>query len=156
MPQYKIHIQAGIITWALLLFGMSWGHRLVTFARAAELLLFTILGSLVPDIDTRSKGRAVFFRLYLISAILLIIFRWWNILASMSAVVLLAWLAPHRALFHNIWFICCMVMSAVLFARTISSTCAMIVLIDGLFFIAGALSHILLDVGLRRLLYFRW
>lgn len=156
MPQYKTHIQAGIISWALLLFGMTCINRYFNFARAMEFLFFAILGALVPDIDTKSKGRAVFYRLFIGALLILFVFKWWNVLAMVIAIAVLAMLAPHRAIFHNMWFIVSMVIGAVLFASTISPAYSKIVMMDGLFFLIGAASHVFLDVGWRRFLQFRW
>lgn len=150
MPNYKGHLVGGVITFGCL--ALVFNHTLTTLPRAVELLGFTLLGALFPDIDTKSVGQKLVYRIIFLVMIMLIIQQEWNMLACLSLISLIPPLSKHRGLFHSPWFLllCSIGMFFVItlfFPGHNERAYGALV-----FFTAGAFSHLVLDFGVRGLL----
>jgi hypothetical protein len=149
MPGYKTHIAGGLVVYGAAAYCV---HLLIhpSWFTLLEWGLCTVAGSLFPDIDTKSKGQKLFYTMIAIVMLILFARGCFDALALLALCALVPILVRHRGLFHRSWFI-------IIFALTVSyagSLClpahAHAFLYDALFFIAGALSHIGLDMGIRR------
>ena len=149
MPGYKGHIAGGIVLYALILYPLIYLVH-PSFFIASEWFLFLIAGALFPDIDTKSKGQYLFY--YALCALLLFLFfnRCYELAAVCGIISLIPLLVRHRGLFHETWFV-------ILFPLTLAGMVSVCVprysgtmFVDALFFIAGALSHLCLDRGVKR------
>lgn len=112
-----------------------------------------LAGSLFPDIDIKSKGQKLFYTI--MAPFYLFLFSNGHLFLSFSVglTALMAILCNHRGLFHSWWFIIifsCLWGEALL--RLFPTNQNQIIL-GTLFFIGGALSHLLLDFGPKKLLF---
>jgi hypothetical protein len=144
MPGYKGHIAGGIATFCgvALVVSKTYPPSPIT---ALQWFLLTIVGALFPDVDIKSKGQGIFYRVILLCLILLYFKKDWHLFAATSFLAMIPLLVGHRGIFHKVWFVV-----AVPFAlayATIQSfpACKTMLFLDALFFAAGAVSHIILD-----------
>jgi membrane-bound metal-dependent hydrolase YbcI (DUF457 family) len=149
MPNYKGHLVGGAITYCCLLFICK--SALATVPVAIELLGCTLLGALFPDIDTKSVGQKLVYKLIFIAMIILILKGEWTLFSCLSLISLMPPLSKHRGLFHSPWFLlfCSLMMFfivALFFPEHKDRSYLAL-----LFFTMGAFSHLVLDFGIRGL-----
>ena len=60
MSNYRGHLIGACIVYSVIIFVLSFHTK--SFITLTEWLLCTLLGSLFPDIDTKSKGQKLFYR----------------------------------------------------------------------------------------------
>ncbi len=148
MPSYKGHLSGGCITFALMLLLVVPQYPPSIFTMV-EWLLFTLAGSLFPDIDIKSKGQHYFYWIMLILFIILAMNHQYKHLAIISILSVIPLLVKHRGVFHRLWFIVAIPL-IVWYVLTIQFPgLYTALLLDTLFFIAGAISHLWLDMGMR-------
>jgi membrane-bound metal-dependent hydrolase YbcI (DUF457 family) len=151
MPNYKGHLVGGVAAYALvLLLVIGTAPSLIT---AFEWLLCALAGCLFPDIDTKSKGQKYFYRGVLMSFIVLVSQGKYEVLSCCSFIMITPMLVRHRGVFHNPAFI--MFIAAVVWILVSVSfpQLSRPLLLNLLFFVVGAFSHIFLDRFVSR--YFR-
>jgi len=154
MPGYRTHLIGGAVVAVPMI------CMLLSYAQSATVVItwfvFALAGSLFPDVDTKSKGQKWFYRIVLILLLALLFqnkFRLFVILALFSAIPLIV---NHRGLFHRLWFVVLLPLAiTVAFSLYLphylqDATFAMI------FFIAGTISHLILDFGLGKAFRLRW
>lgn len=151
MPSYKGHLAGGIFVYLIAIYFII-ATQAPSFATGLEWLLFTLAGALFPDVDTKSKGQKLFYWIMLILMIVLLINDKTQELIAVAILGVIPLLVRHRGIFHRLWFVI-LVPSAVagilcLYVPHCSST----IKYDCLFFIVGAISHLWLDLGLRRMI----
>ncbi|HVW99601.1 MAG TPA: metal-dependent hydrolase [Candidatus Babeliaceae bacterium] len=150
MPQYKEHIVASVVAYSviLLIFSLYKASPLYLL----EWLCWAILGGLFPDIDIKSKGQKLLYRLLALVIIYLAIYERFQLLSVICLVACFPLMVNHRGIFHELWFLLVLVVSgaAITISRYPCSTCPII--LRSLFFFAGVTSHVWLDIGLRKML----
>lgn len=146
MPGYKAHLVGGAFTYAITYFTIT--HYIkATPIVAIQWAIICLLGSLFPDIDIKSKGQGIFYRLLTLFLIYLAYRQLWQLFVVMSFLALLPLLSRHRGLFHKLWFVSG-VPFVVAFVVWTSFPCYTVLLFSSaLFFAVGAVSHIVLDRG---------
>lgn len=144
MPGYKGHIAGGVLAFCgtALVVSKLYPPSPIT---ALQWFLLSVVGALFPDVDIKSKGQGIFYRVILLCLILLYLKKDWHLFSATAFLALIPLLVNHRGIFHKIWFVI-----AVPFALayvTIGSFPAYktALLLDALFFASGAVSHIVLD-----------
>ena len=143
MPNYKGHLIGGVATFTLFFLLLhSFCSSLLT---AAGWLVFTLAGSLFPDIDIKSKGQKYFYRLVLLLFIILIIGHKFELMCCFSFIAITPMLARHRGIFHRVWFLVIVSFSAWMVMSCVMPHFTDQLFFNSLFFLAGALSHVLLD-----------
>jgi len=146
MPGYRAHIGgAGCIYAVLLVFFYKVLFLKISVFRALEWFLSCILGGLFPDIDIKSKGQGIFYRVVVLFLCILLLKQK---LAEFILVSLLSFtplLVRHRGIFHQPWFVVVVPFTVACVISWYQSISDLAILIDAFFFSAGALSHILLD-----------
>ena len=150
MPNYKGHLFGGVVAYILLL--LFFVSKNVSLFTVIEWLFFSIAGALFPDIDVKSKGQKYFYYGILIFFLFLVVKNKLEILCCCSFLVITPMLVRHRGLFHQLWFIIAFPLFILCLVSYIVPRMFYSLFIDTLFFIAGAISHIWLDVGLVRML----
>jgi LexA-binding, inner membrane-associated putative hydrolase len=144
MPHYKTHALAVVGVYILMLLLLPMTHH-VKFPTLVEWLLCALLGGLFPDIDIKSKGQRIFYGLIAGILTLLIYEHYYYSACLLGAVSFLPLFVSHRGLFHQAWFI--VTLAITLFGG--ASFCIPLErsrwAYDILFFLGGALSHLLLD-----------
>lgn len=151
MANYKKHlVGGGIAYFIVLLFIFPRYHAPIT--TAAEWLLFSLAGSLFPDIDIKSKGQRYFYWLILLILILLLYSERYIALSVISIAATIPMLSKHRGLFHKIWFLIGAPVGVWYIAALNYPSLSQALFFDMVFFIVGALSHLYLDVGFKKML----
>lgn len=147
MPGYRAHLMGGFTAYALVLFAIQ---RLApTPLTMIEWLGCALIGSLFPDLDIKSKGQIWFYRLLFVVMGVLVIQQRFMLVAFMSVSCITPLLVKHRGLFHEPWFIIGMPLCGVFLIGAYMPAHSALFFWDALFFIAGAVSHITLDRGMR-------
>lgn len=143
MPGYRAHLTGGLVVYGLSI------YLLRSFCGsgflAAEWLLFTLAGSLFPDIDTKSKGQKFLYQILFVILIVLAIQRKFVVMAFLSIAALIPIIARHRGLFHRTWFVVGLPAIVALAIALYAPAYKRVVAFDALFFILGALSHLVMD-----------
>lgn len=153
MPNYKCHLVGSVFFYAVGLYCVLLLMPL-TIAARIEMLLFTLAGALFPDIDTKSKGQKLFYWVILILAGVLLYAGHMQAVIVLAAVAILPLLVKHRGLFHKLWFVVLFAIGVALICCSYAPHCKRLIMLNTFFFILGVISHLWLDLGLRRML--RW
>ena len=119
-----------------------------SFITACEWLLFTLAGALFPDIDIKRKGQKYFYHLIFVLLIVLAVHQQFATMACCSFIVMTPMLVRHRGIFHRSWFRTAMPIVAWALASFSFPSLSASLFVNTLFFIAGGLSHVALDMGL--------
>jgi membrane-bound metal-dependent hydrolase YbcI (DUF457 family) len=152
MPNYKGHLVGGLIAYGLLFFGLFAACK-PSLLVAGEWLVFTLAGALFPDVDIKSKGQKYFYFVILLFLIILVTQQRFEMLACCSFVMISPMLVNHRGIFHNPWFLIAVPITMWILLSIAMPHLSRQFFYDGIFFIAGALSHIWLDFGTRQMMH---
>lgn len=148
MAHYRGHLWGGFIAFALVVM-FAIPHYHPSAITMFEWLLFAIAGSLFPDVDIKSKGQYYFYRLVLLLFILLGLMHQYRTLAIISILSLTPLLVKHRGIFHQLWFVIAIPIAIWYFVSLQFPLLNGAVLMNVIFFIAGAISHLVLDKKIR-------
>ncbi len=150
MPGYKGHLVGGTVAFGVVFLA---AHLIKpTWLTIAEWAGFALMGSLFPDIDIKSKGQKLFYWCVLFIFSVLLIQARFQLLSFLSILAIIPMLTQHRGLFHCLWFIVGMPIVLALLVSNCSPKYASPIFFDTLFFIAGAISHLWLDMGFKQMI----
>ncbi|MEX0672010.1 MAG: metal-dependent hydrolase [Candidatus Babeliales bacterium] len=149
MPGYRTHVLGGLAAFGVTYFFVQSPMHTDPIL-VAQLAAWCLLGSLFPDIDTKSMGRLVWFRILGGMALFGLIAQQGAIVGLSGTLWLLALIANHRGLFHRFWFILLLALLGLMVTDIIAPQYLGYMNNALLFFVIGALSHLLLDFGLRK------
>lgn len=147
MPGYRGHIVGGAVVYAPMLIIF---HSYATPMIAVWWFALAIAGALFPDIDTKSKGQKWFYRIMFLVLIGLLLFKRFALFATFSLMATLPLIVNHRTLFHRLWFVVMVPLVAAATLDWYEVTPFNDAFVASLFFIAGAVAHLVLDFGLKR------
>ncbi len=155
MPNYKTHLTGGFITFILIVFVFTYILKQqniihLSLANATIFMLFCLFGSLFPDIDTKSKIQKYVYYPLFAAIIITILTKNWVFLSILSVLAFIPILVNHRQLTHKTWFVIFVPLLPVILSSSLSKTNSKELFIAYLFFVAGALSHLILDFGFFR------
>lgn len=153
MSNYKGHLAGGIFAYLIALLCIV-SLQFVNFTTSLEWLLFALAGSLFPDVDIKSKGQKLFYWVMLLLMMILIINNQKQTLIIVAVLSVIPLLVRHRGIFHKLWFVILIPLFVAWILCLYFPTCEKTIMYDCLFFIVGAISHLWLDLGLKRML--RW
>lgn len=151
MPNYTGHLAGGSIAFALALALIAPAQKL-TLLTTIEWLLCALAGSLFPDIDIKSKGQKYFYLLILLGLIALLATNRITPFIIVSILALTPMLSKHRGIFHRTWFVVGLPLLVWQIVALEYPAMGQPLWFDTLFFIAGAISHLWLDMGWRKML----
>jgi hypothetical protein len=153
MSNYQGHLIGGAVTYTLLISGTLWSAPSCNYYFEDLLIWFImcLLGSLFPDIDIRSKGQKIYYRFLLILTIVALITKKWDVLSLITFAALFPAFVTHRGLMHQVSFIITAPFLAVVALSRYDTSIVPTAFGCYIFFVAGALSHLVLDFGPRRL-----
>ena len=103
MAGYKGHTIGGLI--AFLFFGLTLIF-FISFLNPLEipiLFILCLLGALWPDVDTASKGRILFYLIFIILDVILILLRYYEHAALLGLFAMLPAISKHRGWTHSLW-----------------------------------------------------
>ena len=152
MPNYRGHLVGGGIFAGVVLAGLYFLLGITfSWVSAITLTIAALLGSLFPDVDTKSKGQRIFY--LSLTALLIVLFfqRRYEYMIMLIPMILLPVIVHHRGLFHKTWFILIFVGFVTLYACVSWPGLRVTIVWHSLFFVLGALSHLYLDLGFRRM-----
>ncbi len=144
MPGYKGHLIGGAIAFACLTIALSCWQK-PSFFLAIHYFVCALLGSLFPDIDTKSRGQGIFYRIVLIVLAFLLYNGQHYLFMLLSLLAFAPLLVAHRGLFHRPFFL--ISVPLIIFGICFFSGLVVGPIAFGytIFFIIGSLSHIFLD-----------
>jgi hypothetical protein len=152
MPSYRGHALGGIVAFGI---GTAFcmGICAVPYSKlqAIEWLLCALVGSLFPDIDTKSKGQKLIYSLLLLLIIVFIIQRRMTYAAYLAVIALIPHVTHHRGMCHQWWFSCMVGTGAFMCAVQATPHAFLRYVIDLFFFFLGVGSHLILDRRWARL-----
>lgn len=151
MPNYKGHLAGATILYVFIVF-ICIGMIKVSFFCAIEWLLFILAGALFPDVDTKSKGQKYFYFVALLFFIFLTVRKHFEMATCCSFIIMTPLLVSHRGIFHNPWFVIITPLCVSAIIHSLMPRISYRFFLDTLFFIAGALSHIWLDLGTSQMM----
>lgn len=156
MPNFRHHLFGGLFIYAIVFLIMVtfFGHH-ISLQRSIEWLACVILGSLLPDVDTGSKGRRVWFRLALVSVCILILAHAWLLTCALAMAMCIPLLVRHRGILHSLWFYLVTYIVIAILSFCWCPRYAHLIVVDLLFLLLGVISHLWLDRGLVRMLRFK-
>lgn len=150
MPGFKGHALGGSALFALIVFA---GALYPCYSKPQLFIWFvcTVLGSLFPDIDTKSKGQKFFYGALAAVLVILALKHAYAALTCVAVVAFLPLLSDHRGIFHTWWFLFLVIGGSTggllfLFPQAYTP-----ILSGAAFFSVGVASHLLLDFGITRL-----
>lgn len=117
-----------------------------------EWFLFSLSGAMFPDIDIKSRSQKYLYAIILIALLVFIGKKEFKAIAALSVVSLLPIFANHRGLFHRLWFIIALPLGVWCWLSVLYPTSSLPFFYCTLFFIAGAISHLWLDMGFKKML----
>lgn len=144
MPSYRGHVAAGCCVYVGMLF-LARDYTSSIPAHWLELFTFTLIGSLFPDVDTKSKGQQLVYALSLWFVIMLIAQGYIVAALGISLCCFLPLVGKHRGIFHDPLFLMCGIGCALIALIYNFPRYKMRILFDMLFFVCGVISHIVLD-----------
>jgi len=150
MPNYKGHLVGGTIGFGLIIFLCS--LHVAPCATLVEWFTCVLAGSLFPDIDTKSKGQKIFYLLLCAAMLICALQKKFTLLGCFIVAGMLPLLSKHRGLFHNLWFIIATLIIIVIYMTSLYPSAYKRIVYDAGFFLFGVMSHLYLDVGMRRML----
>lgn len=152
MPNYKGHLVGGCVAF-LIAVNLLIAQK-VSFFVGVEWLSFTLLGALFPDIDIKSKGQKIFYRCFFFVALFLVLNCRFFALSLLSLLAFFPLMVRHRGICHRLWFVVGIPASAVFLCNIFFPHYYMLIFWDAIFFMIGAISHLWLDLGLKKMLRF--
>lgn len=156
MPNYKGHLFGGLVLYVMILFVCMGLMIKFSLFRAIEWLFFILAGSLFPDIDTKSKGQKYFYFATLLFFIFLAVRKQFEMATCCSFMIMTPLLVNHRGVFHNPLLVIIVPLCAWAVIHSLVPKVSYRFFLDILFFIAGALSHIWLDLGTSQMVSKVW
>ena|SRR3990167_81970 len=150
MPNYKTHLVGGVVTFCiilLLIFSSISGLKIATLF---QYLSSCLIGSLFPDVDTKSKIQKLFYTVLLCIFIITLVQGSFTIFVILTFIGILPLIVHHRGLFHKPLFIASIALIAVLICCLYAPKLQYHLCLNLLFFVSGAFSHIILDIGVKR------
>ncbi len=151
MPGFRGHLIGGTITYLLILQYL----KLLPIESSVIVsgFVFCLIGSLFPDVDIKSKGQKLFYSLALF---VLCCFLWYertDLFIGLSFLATVPLLVKHRGLFHQVWFLIFISITTGLVIGSFHDQYSAWAMKNALFFLAGAISHIVLDRTMTKLKY---
>jgi membrane-bound metal-dependent hydrolase YbcI (DUF457 family) len=145
MPGYKTHLVGGCAVYIVLLVIMRYYNP--SPIAACEWLACALAGSLFPDVDIKSKGQKYFYYGTFLLFCILLTQKRYGLFACISICSLAPMLVKHRGIFHELWFIIMAPSVVGLAVGNVNTQARQSIFFCIVFFIAGAISHLLLDRG---------
>lgn len=149
VPGYRVHLIGGFTAYVFLLYFMQ--ALKPTPLTMIEWLSLSLIGSLFPDVDTKSRGQLWFFRFIVVILLAFVVHKRFVIAVMISLASCVPLLVRHRGLFHRPWFMISIPFVGVFIISLYMPHYASLCYYDALFFVVGALSHLWLDLGTIKL-----
>lgn len=152
MPSYKTHVIGGVASFIFLHLVATklFAYVQPTPKNFAVAFIACVAGSLFPDIDTKSVGQRIFYSLMTIPIAYAILSQHWKMLAGLSIISLFPLLSNHRGVTHTLWFITLVPPMMTFWLVGAYPSLTKTLWVGCVYFIIGAFSHLVLDLGFIR------
>lgn len=150
MSGYQGHLAGGVVSYAALLLLLKGTQP--TVISLFFWFLCSLAGALFPDIDIKSKGQKYFYWILLGLIFSCIFTNRLDLVAIISVMSIVPLLVKHRGITHRLWFIILLPLGVWLAVSASYPDVAHVLILNVLFFIGGAISHLWLDFGFFRML----
>jgi membrane-bound metal-dependent hydrolase YbcI (DUF457 family) len=151
MPGFRGHLIGGTVTYLIIL------QYLKSIPMQPSIIasgfVFCLVGSLFPDIDIKSKGQKLCYSLALFVLCCFLYYERTDLFIGLSLLATVPLLVKHRGLFHQLWFLIFISISTGLVIGSFHANFSAWAMKNALFFLAGAISHIVLDRLITRFKY---
>ncbi len=151
MPGFRGHLIGGTVTYLVILQCIK--SMALQPSVIASGFVFCLFGSLFPDIDIKSKGQKLFYSLMLVVLCCFLYYERTDLFIGLSLLATVPLLVKHRGLFHQLWFLIFITISTGLVIGSFHANFSAWAMKNALFFLAGAISHIVLDRVMTRFKY---
>lgn len=153
MANYKGHLVGGLVgfTAIIFLFSLYTGTDHIIFLWLACCLG----GALFPDIDIKSKGQQLFYKIMVGVVLLCVLFNYIQVALILSVCSFTPLLVRHRGLFHKLWFLLLISVSGCYTLILFFPRYSELILSCTAFFALGIITHLWLDLGWKKMLSFR-
>lgn len=143
MPSYRGHLAGGAAAYVIVLQCIKSMHPGIHMV--IQGLFFCLLGSLFPDVDTKSKGQKIFYTILLIFLLYCVFMAKLYLCIAVALLGVIPMLVRHRGLFHQAWFLLLITLAAIVILTYVFPKHEKLLISNSWFFFAGTLSHIVLD-----------
>ena len=151
MPGFRGHLIGGTITYLMIL------QYLKSIPMQPSVIIsgfvFCLVGSLFPDVDIKSKGQKLFYSCALVILCCFLYYERTDLFIGLSLLATVPLLVKHRGIFHQLWFLIFISISTGLVIGSFHANFSAWAMKNSLFFLAGAISHIVLDRTITKLKY---
>ena len=109
MAGYKGHISAGVVFGALMIAGLAFSPLAASLTleqkliKALVVLWLAVIFALFPDVDIKSKGQLLFYRVFFVLDIVLLVNKYYIEAALLGFLALLPIISKHRGWTHTFW-----------------------------------------------------
>lgn len=154
MPCYKTHLAAGFGTFIVFWPATSTIFKDSSYADIGICLGLSLLGSVFPDIDTKSKIQRLFYTLAPIPLLIFLLKAHWELFFITAFLCMVVGILQHRTITHRISFIALFPALIVLYIGHNHPPLFMVLTRFYIFFLTGAISHIVLDRSISKVKFF--
>lgn len=154
MPGYKGHLVGGTVAFAAALYAVHSAGVIFTDMQGVQWFASALAGCLFPDVDVKSKGQNLFYKGMLCLLLMMLFYGYHRPFMMVSVAAMVPMIVRHRGIFHRIWFIIGMPLILALFLAASYPAYESTIMYNTSFFIVGAISHLWLDLGFKRMLRF--
>jgi hypothetical protein len=155
MPGYRVHLVGGAIA-AVLALSLLVVAGCLSVQQDYLLMLYSFMsalaGALFPDIDVKSKGQNYFYWIVFLLLLYYYSEQQFDRCAGIALICTLPLLTKHRGILHNIWFLILLIGSCMALVVTYCKAHVAMLCPILSFFLLGMISHLWLDLGIRRML----
>jgi hypothetical protein len=150
MPNYKVHLTAGLVITAIAIKTLTYFNIHLTAIQALLGTLSCLLGSIFPDIDTTSKMQKLFY----VAAFSIILFslfiqNWFLFIGIGISSIFIVFL-HHRQLTHHTWFVLALPLSIAGYLYFYEKLPVKLTFFCTILFSLGAIGHIILDLAVTK------
>lgn len=150
MPNYKTHLFGGLATFLITICIIKSININLSSNLVYACLVASLIGALFPDIDTKSKIQRLLYLSLLILMLYLIIKQSFLLFTTLAIMSVIPLIVNHRTVFHHPWFLIGLNIILYFGAIHIFPKHNFSIFLISIFFTLGCLSHIVLDVGIKK------
>jgi hypothetical protein len=151
MPGYKAHLAVGSAVCGFAYVATISLFKLPTLPQLPLCIVLGLVGSVFPDIDIRSKMQKFYYRGATLGVLVTLFLQAWTLFFILAAISCLITTLTHRTMTHHYWFLTATPLLIVLYVSHWANHLFYPGLTYSLFFIFGALSHVVLDRSITKI-----
>ena len=149
MPGYRTHVTGAIVSAAATLVITHWRMPIAALLTSNNIacLAAGACGGLFPDIDIKSKGQKLWYSAIVPLWGAALVMRHTVFICVLSVLAVIPPLLPHRGITHELWFILLAPLGGPFLVSVYQPAYLSFAIDLYFFFVIGAISHLVLDLG---------